>query len=498
MEMVVRLAAVRFPDYELLNDQLGQLVEAKLLPLPENSVSLEIFDFCLGQPARTVLDVHGDALFAVFEKRSLGRVYGEGKTPSLLGRQAGINGRRDIAIRISDVLAMLEELGLLTDEPWILPPPNHAIFKAVTGISLSDAASDVREIINDLAEGGLHVDDDPGVFSKLGFGAIQEDAAGMGFSGGFGGFAPHGEGLDAVTIPPRATPSGDPSMFSESGVAPTSGPSRTDYATTTGAESSYEFAAEKEIEVVMPKVELPSPKDVLKNDLRVNRKEVVGILSEVLSPSQRPLIRATTAAEDLPPDCVSLVTYLESEIIFFEFVRLLYRISEERVSSDARPEQLGASNARLTMQAKFEGYVAHAFLPAVAAPYVPPEKPPAPEPAALAEAAEDAEGDQEASKELSKELSKDLEDSFSKELSKDSIGEEVGEPRPVPVWERSMDPIQLYTQQKNVVERDSWKGFTPKGLPDPPRRLPKNSFPHATRSSTLTRAGSMSYKGDQF
>jgi hypothetical protein len=129
---------------------------------------------------------------------------------------------------------------------------------------------------------------------------------------------------------------------------------------------------------------------------------------------------------------------------------------------------------------------------------VPPEKPPAPEPAALAEAAEDAEGEQEASKELSKELSKDLEDSFSKELSKDSIGEEVGEPRPVPVWERSMDPIQLYTQQKSVVERDSWKGFTPKGLPDPPRRLPKNSFPHATRSSTLTRAGSMSYKGDQY
>ena len=70
-------------------------------------------------------------------------------------------------------------------------------------------------------------------------------------------------------------------MFSESGVAPTSGPSRTDYATTTGAESSYEFAVEKEIEVVMPKVEIPDPKHVLKNDLRVNRKEVVGILSEV-------------------------------------------------------------------------------------------------------------------------------------------------------------------------------------------------------------------------
>merc|ERR1719313_1544160 len=162
----------------------------------------------------------------------------------------------------------------------------------------------------------------------------------------------------------------------------TSAPSRTDY---TGAESSFEFAMEKEIEVTMPKVEAPHPKHVLKNDLRVNRKEVVGILSEVLSPSHRPLIRATTAADELPENCVSLVTYLESEIIFFEFVRLLYRITEERTSSDARPEELGASNKRLTAQDKFEGYVAHAFLPAVTAPYVPPGKPPAPEPAAPAE-----------------------------------------------------------------------------------------------------------------
>merc|ERR1719240_2471584 len=281
-------------------------------------------------------------------------------------------------------------------------------------------------------------------------------------------------------MPPRATPSGDPSMLSESGVAPTSGPSRTDYATTTGAESSYEFAVEKEIEVVMPKVELPSPKDVLKNDLRVNRKEVVGILSEVLSPSQRPLIRATTAAEDHPPDCVSLVTYLESEIIFFEFVRLLYRISEERVSSDARPEQLGASNARLTMQDKFAGYVAHAFLPSVATPYLPPDKPPAPDPAALEEPAADVDGAEGGEQEAVAEASP-------------PAAVEVAEPQSIPLWERSMDPIHLYTQREAVVERDSWKGFTPKRLPDPPRRLPKSAYPHGARSSTVTRSGSISY-----
>merc|ERR1719313_1496020 len=171
----------------------------------------------------------------------------------------------------------------------------------------------------------------------------------------------------------------------------TSGPSRTDY---TGAESSFEFAVEKEIEVAMPKVEAPNPKHVLKNDLRVNRKEVVGILSEVLSPAHRPLIRATTEADELPKNCVSLVTYLESEIIFFEFVRLLYRITEERISSDARPEALGASNKRLTAKDKFEGYVTHAFLPSVAKPYVPPEKPPAPEPAVPVELEANPEGEE--------------------------------------------------------------------------------------------------------
>merc|ERR1719440_405345 len=203
MEMVVRLSAVRFPELEQLNDQLGELLQNKLLNLPENSVSLEIFQFFIEEPVRTVLDVHGAALFAVFEKRSLGRVYGDGKTPSLLGRQAGINGRRDIAIRISDVLALFEELGLLTDEPWILPPPSQSIFKAITGVSLSDAESDVREIINDLADGGLQVDEEEGIFDKLGFDVIQEDVAGSGVDvfggGGFGGFG--GGGLDAVTMP---------------------------------------------------------------------------------------------------------------------------------------------------------------------------------------------------------------------------------------------------------------------------------------------------------
>jgi hypothetical protein len=318
------------------------------------------------------------------------------------------------------------------------------------------------------------------VFSVI-VASSQKNCTAFGWSqsvggGGFGGLG-GGGGLDAVTMP-TATPSGDPSMFSESGVAPTSGPSRTDF---TGAESSFEFAAEKEIEVVMPKVEPPDPKHVLKNDLRVNRKEVVGILTEVLSPAQRPLIRATTAAEDLPPNCVSLVTYLESEIIFFEFVRLLYRISEERVRSDARPEELGASNKRLTAQDKFEGYVAHAFLPAVATPYVPPDKPPAPEQAALEDPAADKEG------------AEDGEEAAAAAEGSPPVAGEAAEPQPIPVWERSMDPIQLYTQREAVVERDSWKGFTPKRLPDPPRRLPKSAYPHGARSSTVTRSGSISY-----
>ena len=33
-----QLAAVRFPDIEQLNDQLGELLQTKLLPLPESSV----------------------------------------------------------------------------------------------------------------------------------------------------------------------------------------------------------------------------------------------------------------------------------------------------------------------------------------------------------------------------------------------------------------------------------------------------------------------------
>merc|ERR1719181_767730 len=70
-------------------------------------------------------------------------------------------------------------------------------------------------------------------------------------------------------------------------------------------------------------------------------------------------------------ESISLLEFLESELIFPEFVRLLIRICDLGTRKDIPLCE------RLAAAVRFEGFVRHVFFPALRTPYVPP--PPADE-----------------------------------------------------------------------------------------------------------------------
>lgn len=479
LELIVRLGVARFPHLSPLDAQLNELLQSHVLRLQPNSVSLETFHFWAQPGLRAVFEQHWGALYELFESRSVGRSF-ESAVVSEHGRQAGTNGRRDVTVRIKDVLQILEERGLLTEEPWDLPPAHQPLFKADVGMQDSDASSEVRNIVEEMGEGlaGLGqtlLGEEDNVFADMGLGS-EFTSTDLGGLDGFGG---QGSALDSMRIAPPTMPNAaskePPASESASG-----GPSRTLGETPAQFSEMLEIGevekvvGEKEIEVSLPTTKVPEPQWVMRNDLRVNRKEVLEIITEVLSPWQRSSIRATTRREELPSTShVSLLEYMETELIFFEFLRLLWRISELR-TSDSRPVELGQSNSKLSGAQRLEGYLVLAFLPGN---YAPPPKPPPP-------------------------IATPVIDEVASVVSPTSPGEKsggeehagVGEPavaaeegapveadipkakeiRVPPSWERRLDPAEVYADAPSVVERELWTGFTGKELPAAPRAFPRS------------------------
>jgi hypothetical protein len=479
LELIVRLAVARFPNLSPLDAQLNELLQSHILRLPPNSVSLEIFYFWAQPALRVIFEAHWDALYELFEARSVGRSFENVLVPEH-GRQAGTNGRRDVTVRIKDVLQIFEERGLLTDEPWELPPAHQPLFKADVGMQDSDASSEVRNIVEEMGEGlaGLGqalLGEEDNVFADMGIGS---EFTSMDL-GGLEGMAGQGSALDSLRVEKSTTTTmvskDTPASESASG-----GPSRTVGETPAQFTEMLEIGeveklvGEKEIEVSLPATKVPEPQWVMRNDLRVNRKEVVEIITEVLSPWQRSSIRATTKREELPSTShVSLLEYMETELVFFEFLRLIWRISELR-TSDSRPVELGQSNSKLSAAQRLEGYLVLAFLPGD---YAPPPKPPPPSTTPVAAQVTAPVSPMSPGENSGVEEHGGMMDPAPPAEEVVPVEAELPKAKEIrapPSWERRLDPAEVYADAPAVAERELWTGFASKELPAAPRAFPRS------------------------
>merc|ERR1712190_480372 len=99
--------------------------------------------------------------------------------------------------------------------------------------------------------------------------------------------------------------------------------------------------------------------------------DVLGLLTEVLLPESLAKLCWTLRDAGLPKDeHVALLDYLETELTFAEFLRILLRITE-------RATKPAVFSGPLPLHRRVEDFLEHVLFPALSKPYVPPEPPPA-------------------------------------------------------------------------------------------------------------------------
>merc|ERR1712054_7990 len=107
-----------------------------------------------------------------------------------------------------------------------------------------------------------------------------------------------------------------------------------------------------------------SPAEVSACDFKLTVEEVLKFLCEVSSPDSVTKLCWEINYEDVQvEDGIAMLDFLESELTFCEFQRLLLRISEEKTHG-INPDLAW----RLPTHRRLEGFLMHVFLPSVANP----------------------------------------------------------------------------------------------------------------------------------
>lgn len=116
-----------------------------------------------------------------------------------------------------------------------------------------------------------------------------------------------------------------------------------------------------------------TPADFNHSDFAITPLQALRVILEVASPGTVKALRwhLESGRMSQSHETISLLEFMETELIFPEFVRLLIRISDLGTRKDF------ALCERLSAAARFEGFVRHIFFPALRTPYVP--SPPADE-----------------------------------------------------------------------------------------------------------------------
>jgi hypothetical protein len=275
------------------------------------------------------------------------------------GRSSNVRARLDVTVRVKDVLKLLESIGLLCSTPVValgefgnafgcaLPPVGD-----FGGFSKLDGAS----LTKTLAPGAL---------------ATRGSAAGLGETEVSGS---HG-------ATPAGANGGTPANTAAAGALNINTPvdvnkSREKYASNASTSAdARRSSTDGNASATDGAVTVPTPPDLnvrasiedfAQQDVRCNLADVLRIITGVLSPASVANIRMRMDPDDMTPspDTVTLLEYLETELIYAEFERVLLCLADRALPFESR--------ARLFPARVFEGFLQFVFLPALSSSYVPP------------------------------------------------------------------------------------------------------------------------------
>jgi len=425
LEATVRLAIARFPDERGLASQVHRLFDEHLLREELSAASAtsdtsdraqHLWDFLVHPKFHLARVEFEPALRSLFEgcaaainnasKAQSGKpAKGLLLAPCCGGysgprrEMASALARSDKTLRLKDVLRLLDRLGFL------LPTTEGA---ACLDNPLSQALRLSEALVGD--EDALSAD-------------CLTDRTATEESGGQ-------EPMNVESVPTAAAKA-LPTPSVDSGIA-TAAPVG-DVGTSTAVADNGRGLPQKAGALPGLALEMPSASELTPCTFGVTLLQLLRLTTEVMSPETIDLLQWDIDSQTFKTgnELVSLLEYVETELVFAEFHRLLLRLAELGTCSDA------ALCEKLPLHSRFRGFLRHVFFPAFEVPYSGPVCPES----ALSELTKQQEGGETR-------LVEEEPHPFDEVLSKGNVAHEL------PV------PLQLV----------AWHGFAPETLEVPGRR----------------------------
>jgi hypothetical protein len=259
-------------------------------------------------------------------------------------KRSNVRARSDVTVRVKDVLKLLDSMGLLCSTP---------------AVSLGEVGNAFSCAIPPIVEFGASPESDGASFAQtLPPAALttRSSAAGLGMT--------EVASLHGTTL--AGASGGTPANTAVSGTLNIPVGSMVDVArSSTDGAAPIPDGAVTALPPPDPNV-CASAEDFAQQDVRCNLADVLRIITGVLSPLSVANIRMRMDPDDVAPnvDAVTLLEYLETELIYAEFERVLVCLGDRALPHGIRE--------RLVPARVLEGFLQHIFLPALSCPYAPP------------------------------------------------------------------------------------------------------------------------------
>lgn len=395
LDGIVRMSLARFPHERGLEAQIHRLFKEQVLPMTESvSRSEDVWSFLVNQDFRRTVKEFEPALMHLFR----GAVTGKDPDPLLdvhtmhrfsdFGaprRQLLSQHRIDETVRLKDVLRLLGRLGLL--RPMLastFPEEDACVPITATPEEGEDGADDGNLSADENGSGGSNSPEQDGIDeekvppARKGKDVMAAlDSKGEAFDlerSPFDARAPYdSKGIPFGVGPSRLSfmPKSSLLSGSEDGMPA----SEVSESARSGAVATQRKRPKgKEQEVKKCASEGPAglkAEDFARGDLRVSFLSVLKHAAGVMSEGSLDKVFWELNSERFRPgdESISILEYVETEIVFAEFLRLLLLVVNEATAMDS------AGCGRLPLLKRFEGFLKFVLFPALETPYAPPEMP---------------------------------------------------------------------------------------------------------------------------
>mmetsp|Transcript_53786 Transcript_53786/g.149248 ORF Transcript_53786/g.149248 Transcript_53786/m.149248 type:complete len:1067 (-) Transcript_53786:248-3448(-) len=385
LDGVVRISLACFPHERGLEAQIHrlfrQLFKEQTLPAHDPK-SEEVWSFLVQQEFRQTLEEFGPALWHLFRGAVAGREVGvldDRKSMQRFNvfgapkRQSRSLARVDETVRLKDVLRLVSRLGLFRpilassfpqDDPCV---PVNAIEEEDGGddgnLSADEngsAASNSPEQDGIDEEKAPPPKKDKDLMSAFESKVDPFDASAPFDSKG----PPFGVGASRLSFMPKSS-----LLNSDDGnVVPDD--VRAVPSSTQPKRRKTKYQEAKQATAEGPAV--PRPDDFARCDVRITPLVLLRSAAEAMSPGSFESVHWEVNPEQfqLSDESVSLLEFVETEVVFSEFVRILVHLVDHGTLKDA------TLCARLPLPKRFDGFLRYVLFPALEMPYTPPEMPP--------------------------------------------------------------------------------------------------------------------------